>query len=131
MKIHPDIISVPFIHSYGKGWVQVAGEQLTRSVVIASDGQRFDWQCARFEDLTAAHFEQLARLKTELVIFGSGERLRFPAAALTRAMIECQIGIESMDTQAACRTYNILAGEGRHVAVALLMESPSAEPIGT
>lgn len=122
MKIHPDIISVPFISSYGKGWVQVAAEQLTRSVVIASDGRRFEWPCARFEDLTAAHFEQLAQLQTELVIFGSGERLRFPAAALTRALIESQIGIESMDTQAACRTYNILAGEGRHVAVALLME---------
>jgi uncharacterized protein len=124
MKIHPDIISVPFISSYGKGWVQVAGKQLTQSVVISSDGRQFDWQCAHFEDLTAAHFEQLAQLKTELVIFGSGKRLRFPATPLTRALIECQIGIESMDTQAACRTYNILAGEGRHVAVALLMEPP-------
>ncbi|MDD2844668.1 MAG: Mth938-like domain-containing protein [Rhodoferax sp.] len=126
MKIHPDIISVPFISSYGKGWVQVADQQLTRSVVLTSDGRRFEWSCARFEDLTAAHFEQVAQLKTELVIFGSGERLRFPSAALTRALIECQIGIETMDTQAACRTYNILAGEGRHVAVALLMESPDA-----
>lgn len=124
MKIHPDIISVPFISSYGKGWVQVADQQLTRSVVLTSDGRRFEWSCARFEDLTAAHFEQVAQLKTELVIFGSGERLRFPSAALTRALIECQIGIETMDTQAACRTYNILAGEGRHVAVALLIESP-------
>jgi uncharacterized protein len=125
MKIHPDVISVPFISSYGKGWVQVAGEQLTRSVVLSSDGTRFEWPCARFEELTAAHFEQLARLKTELVIFGSGERLRFPSAALTLPLIERQIGIETMDTQAACRTYNILAGEGRHVAVALLMESLS------
>jgi uncharacterized protein len=123
MKIHPDIISVPFISSYGKGWVQVAGEQLTRSQVLSSDGRRFEWPCARFEELTAAHFEQLAQLKTELVIFGSGERLRFPSAALTRALIEHQIGMETMDTQAACRTYNILAGEGRHVAVAFLIES--------
>jgi uncharacterized protein len=123
MKIHPDIISAPFISSYGKGWVQMAGEQLTRSVVLCSDGRRFDWACTRFEALTAEHFAQLAELKTELVIFGSGERLRFPAPALTRALIECQIGIETMDTQAACRTYNVLAGEGRHVAVALLMES--------
>ncbi len=125
MKIHPDIISVPSISAYGKGWVRVAGEQLTRSVVLSSDGKRFEWQCARFEDLTATHFEQLAQLKTELVIFGSGERLRFPAAALTRSLIEGQIGIETMDTHAACRTYNVLAGEGRHVAVALLMESLS------
>lgn len=122
MKIHPDIISVPSISSYGTGWVQVGDVQLTQSVVITSDGRRFDWHCARFEDLTEAHFEQLAQLQTELVIFGSGTRLRFPAAALTRALIERQIGIESMDTQAACRTYNILAGEGRHVAVALLIE---------
>lgn len=122
MKIHPDIISVPSIHSYGSGWVQVGDVKLTRSVVIASDGRRFDWQCARFEELTDAHFEQLAQMQTELVIFGSGTRLRFPAATLTRALIERQIGIESMDTQAACRTYNILAGEGRHVAVALLIE---------
>jgi len=122
MKIHPDIISVPYISACGKGWVQVGDIQLTHSVVIASDGNRFDWQCAHFEDLTDAHFEQLAQLQTELVIFGSGERLRFPAAALTRGLIERQIGIESMDTQAACRTYNILAGEGRHVAVALLIE---------
>ncbi len=122
MKIHPDVISVPYISSYGMGWVQVAGEQLTRSVVLSSDGRQFEWPCARFEELTSEHFEQLARLKTELVIFGSGERLRFPSANLTRALIESQIGIETMDTQAACRTYNILAGEGRHVAVALLME---------
>ncbi len=123
MKIYPDIISAPSIRSYGAGWVQVGDEQLTRSVVIASDGRRFDWPCDRFEDLTDEHFAQLAQLQTELVIFGSGRRLRFPAAALTRALIERQIGIESMDTQAACRTYNILAGEGRHVAVALLFET--------
>ena len=126
MKIHPDIISVPSISSYGTGWVKVGDVQLTHSVVLASDGRRFDWQCARFEDLTDAHFEQLAQLQTELVIFGSGMRLRFPSAALTRPLIERQIGIESMDTQAACRTYNILAGEGRHVAVALLIEDAAA-----
>ena len=68
MKIHPDIISAPFISSYGKGWVKVANEQLTRSVVLSSDGRRFDWPCTRFEDLTATHFEQLAQLKPELVI---------------------------------------------------------------
>ncbi len=123
MKIHPDIVSAPVISAYGSGWVQLAGEQVRRSLVLSSDGRRFEWPCQAFEELTAAHFQQLAELKTELVIFGSGERLRFPAAQLTRALIDSQIGIETMDTQAACRTYNLLAGEGRHVAVALLMES--------
>ena len=68
---------------------------------------------------------QLAAMNTELVIFGSGERLRFPNPAWIKPLVEKQIGIETMDTQAACRTYNILAGEGRHVAVALLIATSS------
>jgi uncharacterized protein len=122
MKIQPDIISVQSIQGYGPGWVQVAGERLTSSVIIGSRGERIDWLCKSFEDLSPAHFEQLAQLQTELVIFGSGSRLRFVAPALTRSLIERQIGMETMDTQAACRTYNILASEGRCVAVALLMQ---------
>ena len=122
MKIHPDTISVQSIQGYGPGWVQVADEKIMHSVIIGSGGERLDWRCARFEDLQAAHFEQLAQLQTELVIFGSGARLRFVAAGLTRALIERQIGLETMDTPAACRTYNILAAEGRRVAVALLMQ---------
>lgn len=121
MKIHPDSISVQSIKGYGPGWVQVANEKITHSVIIGSRGERLDWRCERFEDLTSAHFDQLAELKTELVIFGSGERLRFVNPALTQALIGQQIGMETMDTPAACRTYNILAGEGRCVAVALLM----------
>jgi len=122
MKIQPDIISSQSIQGYGPGWVQVAGEKISRSVIIGSGGERLDWDCQQFEDLQAIHFEQLAQLQTELVIFGSGTRLRFVAAGLTRALIERQIGLETMDTPAACRTYNILAAEGRRVAVALLMQ---------
>lgn len=123
MKIKPDVITAQSIQGYGPGWVQVAGqdEKITRSVIICSNGERLDWSCDTFEDLQAEHFEQLARLSTELVIFGSGVRLRFVAPAITQALIRRQIGLETMDTQAACRTYNILAGEGRNVAVALLM----------
>lgn len=121
MKIHPDSISVQSIRGYGPGWVQVADQKIIHSVIIGSRGERLNWQCERFEDLTRAHFDQLAQLKTELVIFGSGERLRFVNPALTQALIDLQIGMETMDTQAACRTYNILAGEDRCVAVALLM----------
>ncbi len=123
MKIHPDVLHVQSIKAYGPGWVQVDDARLVNSVVITSLGGRFDWHCTRFENLSCAHFEQLADLQTELVIFGSGNRLRFPPAALTRSLIERQIGLETMDTAAACRTYNILAAEGRQVAVALLLES--------
>ena len=123
MKFHPDAINVQSIQGYGPGWVMVDGDRLTRSVIVGSRGERIDWQCNRFEDLTEAHFEQLAQLQTELVIFGSGNRLRFVAPKLARALIEAQIGLETMDIAAACRTYNVLASEGRCVAVALLMET--------
>ncbi|OIN92693.1 MAG: hypothetical protein AUJ20_06945 [Comamonadaceae bacterium CG1_02_60_18] len=121
MKFHPDIASNNTIHGYGSDWIQVGDEKITHSVVLSSRGEHFAWHCERFEDLTAAHFEQLARLQTELVIFGSGDKLRFVSPALTQALIIQQIGLETMDTPAACRTYNVLANEGRIVACALLM----------
>ena len=63
-------------------------------------------------------------LAPELVIFGSGQRLRFVAPALLRPLIERRVGVETMDTAAACRTYNVLASEGRAVVAALLLEAP-------
>ena len=74
--------------------------------------------------LRAEHFEQLVQLGPELVIFGSGRRLRFAAAPLLRSLIDRRIGVETMDTAAACRTYNVLASEGRAVLAALLIEAP-------
>ncbi|MEI6732993.1 MAG: Mth938-like domain-containing protein [Comamonadaceae bacterium] len=123
MKIQPDIIGVQSISSYGPDWIGVAGEKITSSVVIGSRGERFAWNCKRFEEIGAGHFAQLAALDPELVIFGSGQTIRFPPGHWIKALIEKQIGIETMDTPAACRTYNVLAGEGRTVLVALLMET--------
>ena len=123
MKIQPDTISAQSISGYGPGWIGIGSEKISTSVVIGSRGERFEWDCQRFEDLSAEHFAQLAAMNTELIIFGSGSRIRFPQAAWIKPLIDKQIGIETMDTQAACRTYNILAGEGRRVAVALLLET--------
>ena len=122
MKLEPDNFDVQTIQGYGPDWVGVQGEKIHHSVVIGSKGQRVDWQCNRFEDLTAAHFAQLAEFDAELVIFGSGSRLRFPQAAWLQPLMAKRMGLETMDTGAACRTYNILAGEGRHVIVALVLE---------
>ena len=122
MKLEPDNFDVQTIQGYGPGWVGVQGEKITNSVIIGSKGQRVDWQCNRFEDLTASHFAQLAEFDAELVIFGSGSRIRFPQAAWLQPLMAKRIGLETMDTGAACRTYNILAGEGRRVVVALVLE---------
>jgi uncharacterized protein len=122
MKLEPDDFDVQTIQGYGPGWVGVQGEKINHSVILGSQGQRVAWPCTRFEDLTAAHFAQLADFDTELVIFGSGKRIRFPQPAWLAPLMAKRIGLETMDTGAACRTYNILAGEGRRVVVALVLE---------
>ena len=122
MKLEPDDFDVQTIQGYGPGWVGVQGEKITHSVILGSQGQRVAWLCSRFEDLTATHFAQLAEFDAELVIFGSGTRIRFPQAAWLQPLMAKRIGLETMDTGAACRTYNILAGEGRRVVVALVLE---------
>jgi uncharacterized protein len=124
MKLQPDKFDVQSISGYGPGWVSVNAEKITHSVIICSSGERIDWPLERFEDLGAAHFAQLAQVEAEVVIFGSGSRIRFPNAAWLAPLMARRVGVETMDTAAACRTYNILAQEGRSVAVALLLEQP-------
>ncbi|MBB6560330.1 uncharacterized protein HNP48_003004 [Acidovorax soli] len=125
MKFQPDKANVQTVTGYGPGWIGVDGEKITHSVIVGSDGLRRAWPCARYEDLTAEHFAELAQLETELVIFGSGQRNRFPPPAWLQPLMARRLGLETMDTAAACRTYNILAGEGRNVVAALLLEAAS------
>lgn len=122
LKLQPDQSDVQTISGYGPGWVAVAGEKITHGVVIASSGERIPW-ATRYEDLGPADFEVLAGLRVEVVIFGSGARIRFPRPAWIAPLAARRIGVETMDTAAACRTYNILAQEGREVAVALLLDT--------
>jgi len=103
--------------------VIVNGQEHRDSVVVPWQGSVQPWPVARFEALTEAHFAALVQLKPELVIFGSGARLRFARPAILRPLIDAHIGIETMDTAAACRTYNVLLAEGRSVVAALLFES--------
>jgi uncharacterized protein len=127
MKLQPDRIETQSVTAYGPGWVAIQGEKIAHSVLITSEGLRLDWHCQSFEDLGPQHFAQLAELDVELVIFGSGERLRFPKPEWQVGLMQRRVGLETMDTQAACRTYNILAGEGRKVAAALLIEEPPSK----
>ena len=124
MKLQPDKSEVQTITAYGSGWIAINNERFEHSMVIDSRGERFAWDCMRFEDLGPAHFAKLASLGAEMVIFGSGPRLRFPHPAWLQPLMAQRTGVETMDTSAACRTYNILAAEGRHVLAALLVESP-------
>jgi uncharacterized protein len=125
MKLQPDKSEVQAISGYGPGWVGVDGEKITSSVIISSGGERIAWPAATFDELDGSHFATLAGVEAEVVIFGSGSRIRFPQAEWLRPLLARRVGVETMDTAAACRTYNILAYEGRSVAVALLIEQPA------
>jgi uncharacterized protein len=122
MKFQPDKTDASLISAYDALGIQIGQERIEHSVVLGSSGERFDWQAKCFEDLTAEHFTRLGETQPELVIFGSGSKIRFPHPKLTATLMQARIGVETMDTPAACRTYNILAGEGRHVVGAFLIE---------
>lgn len=124
MKLHLDQGAARYrITRYGAGSVTVNGEVLSASLIVTEAELVRDWEPQSFEDLAPAHFERLVALGPELVILGSGRRQRFPDATVLAPLAAAGIGVEVMDTGAACRTFNILAGEGRRVAAALLMMS--------
>jgi len=108
------------ITGYGAGYVQVNQTRHAGSLIVLPQRLIEGWRPQSFADLQAEDFAELARLEVEIVLLGTGEQLRFPPPQFTRALFERRIGLESMSTAAACRTYNILMGEGRSVAAALL-----------
>jgi uncharacterized protein len=121
LKLHlTDISGSNAFTGYGEGYVLVNRQRYEHNLVVLPDRIVTDWQPAGFDQLTAADFTRLAELAPEIVLLGTGTRLRFPRPELTRALYEARIGLEVMDIQAACRTYNILAAEERKVVAALL-----------
>jgi uncharacterized protein len=121
MKLQLSNISgVNLFTGYGESYVMVNKQRHEQNLVVLRDRLVTDWQPAGFDDLKAEHFALIAELEPEIVLLGTGNRLRFPRPELTRALIEARIGLEVMDFQAACRTYNFLAAEERKVAAALL-----------
>ena len=124
VKFQPDSLDgVNTITRHDGAQVWVGDQPHGGSVVVPWTGPVRPWAAADFAALTQAHFDELLELKPELVIFGSGARLRFPAPALLSGLIGQRVGVESMDTAAACRTYNVLVSEGRMVVAALLPEA--------
>ena len=126
MKFQPERFDAQSITGYGPGWISVGPEKVHSSLLLGSRGLRAPWPCARFEDLRPEHFAQLAEHDTELILFGSGQRMRFAPPAWMKPLMARRIGVETMDTAAACRTFNILTGEGRNVIAALILETPSS-----
>lgn len=124
MKLRADRIEGQnAIARHGPQGVIVNGVEHRHSVLVPWQGPVQAWPVHLFADLSEPHFEALAALSPEIVIFGSGARLRFVRPGVLRALIDRGIGVETMDCAAACRTYNVLLAEGRPVLAALLFET--------
>ena len=110
------------ITGYGDGYVEINQTPYAHAVLLSSDGAISEWPVQSFEGLEASHFTQMVDLNPELILIGTGSKQRFPKPELLKSLILAKIGFEIMDSQAACRTYNILVGEGRQVLLALIVE---------
>lgn len=107
--------------AYGEGYVSVNGRKFATNLTVLPGKVFENWTLASFESLAEPDFEFLAGLEADIVLLGTGATCRFPPGRLMRPIAEKHVGLEVMDSHAACRTYNILVAEGRKVACALLI----------
>ena len=129
MKFQAEHSNTASVQAYGDDWLSINGEKHHASLLLTAAGQLVPWPCQRFEDLNAERFAQTLSLDDEppeLVVFGSGSRMRFPKPEWLSPLIQARVGLETMDLGAACRTFNILAGEGRRVVLAVLIDDPQS-----
>jgi uncharacterized protein len=123
VKLHSDPQSSQnTITGYGIGYIEVNKTAYPHALIVQPDGDVLPWNVEDQAELSVEHFAKLAALKPELVIIGTGKQQLFLKPNLLQPLIQAKIGFEMMDSQAACRTYNILMSEGRKVLAAILLE---------
>jgi len=109
------------ITAYDDNSVSINGKSFSQSLIVSTLQLKDDWNLTSIKSLQTSHIEQILTLKPELIIIGTGDRLIFPAVEAYAAIIQQGIGVDFMDTGAACRTYNILMSEGRDVVAGLVL----------
>jgi uncharacterized protein len=116
MKLHSSSTEkFQTVTGYDRSGVEINAQRFDYSVLVMPEVAPRPWPVTRFEDLKAD--------KPDVVILGTGERQRFVHPRLVASLSNLRIGVESMDSHAACRTYNILMGEGRKVTLALIIDN--------
>ncbi|HZQ61540.1 MAG TPA: Mth938-like domain-containing protein [Casimicrobiaceae bacterium] len=121
MKFHLQSPASNLVTGSGPGWIRVGADEYRENVVLGPEGVRTGWAPAGFDALSADDFATLLERKPEVVLLGTGARQQFPHPRLLAALTAARVGVETMDTPAACRTYNILVAEGRNVTAALIV----------
>ncbi len=109
------------ITAYDDASVSVNGKLFSQSLIITTTKLEKNWDVTSIELLQPDHIDQILSLSPELILIGTGNKLTFPAVEIYSNIIERGIGVDFMDTRAACRTYNILMSEGRHVVAGLIL----------
>lgn len=122
MRFSQDSPAGNSIRAYRDGEILVSDQTIAHSVIITADLIRA-WEPGSIEALTRQHFTDLGALQPEVVILGTGSRLRFPPPQLSVELQAQGIGVEIMATDAACRTFNVLLAEDRRVLAALIIDS--------
>ena len=125
MKFAQDTQSEGYvITAYDSDSISINGKVFSNSIILTATQLDENWDITAIESLHHSHVEQLLSFEPELIIIGTGSRLVFPHAGVYSAIINLGIGIDFMDTAAACRTYNILMSESRNVVAGLIQNSP-------
>jgi uncharacterized protein len=123
MKLHLDQSpSLNTVTAYGDNYFDVNAVRYQHSVLLMPSGQVEKWPINEFSQLTGEHFLAMLGRQPEVILIGTGRRQRFVHPRLWAPLAERHLGVEAMDTAAACRTYNILMTEGRLVLAALILE---------
>jgi uncharacterized protein len=122
MKFHLQAPTSNVVTGSGPGWVRVGTDEYRDNVVVTAQGVTAGFAPGGFDGLKADDFSALLRTSPEIVLLGTGAAQRFPHPAVTAPLMDANVGLEVMDTRAACRTYNILVAEGRSVTAALIVE---------
>jgi uncharacterized protein len=125
LKLHEQRSIQNTVTGYGPGYIEINGERHSGNLILGpASVQR--WEVGGFEQLQPKDFEPVLSLKPEVVLLGTGLRHRLANPQLTASLARAGVALEAMDTKAACRTYNILASDGRRVAGAFLQETEAA-----
>jgi uncharacterized protein len=119
VKFHLQAPAANVVTGSGPGWIRVGVNEIRENVVLLPDDVVRGWAPGGFDALTEGDFAKLLDHRPEIVLLGTGAAQRFPHPRLLAALTAAHVGVEVMDTPAACRTFNILVAEGRRVAAAL------------
>ena len=121
MKFHLQTPAANVVTGTGPGWIRIGATEHRANLVLLPDAVVEGWAPGGYAALTERDFAALLAHAPEMVLLGTGARQQFPHPRLLQALAAARVGVEVMDTRAACRTFNILVAEDRRVAAALVV----------